>query len=154
MPVLMPWAGDVAAVLHAWLPGQAMGEALADVLLGHAEPRSRAALAGSAPIPRRRRPAAGVTGTSATSSTSKRPFLNVIHRYSTPGQLGCRGDAVAIAVMVGEAGLPVQRAGWRVVAFDLQVDARHAACRGRGGQRSGDGRRQPAAPVRRVHLDR
>ena len=41
MPVLMPWAGDVAAVIYAWLPGQAMGEALADVLLGHAEPGGR-----------------------------------------------------------------------------------------------------------------
>ena len=41
MPVLMPWAGDVAAVLYAWLPGQAMGEALADVLLGDAEPGGR-----------------------------------------------------------------------------------------------------------------
>ena len=41
MPVLMPWAGQVAAVLYAWLPGQAMGEALADVLLGHAEPGGR-----------------------------------------------------------------------------------------------------------------
>ena len=41
MPVLMPWAAEVAAVLYAWLPGQAMGEALADVLLGHAEPGGR-----------------------------------------------------------------------------------------------------------------
>ncbi|HUL25625.1 MAG TPA: glycoside hydrolase family 3 C-terminal domain-containing protein [Streptosporangiaceae bacterium] len=41
MPVLMPWAGDVAAVVYAWLPGQAMGEALADVLLGRAEPGGR-----------------------------------------------------------------------------------------------------------------
>ena len=41
MPVLMPWAGRVAAVLYAWLPGQAMGEALADVLLGVAEPGGR-----------------------------------------------------------------------------------------------------------------
>jgi beta-glucosidase len=41
MPVLMPWAGQVAAVLYAWLPGQAMGEALADVLLGHREPSGR-----------------------------------------------------------------------------------------------------------------
>jgi beta-glucosidase len=41
MPVLMPWAGRVAAVLYAWLPGQAMGEALADVLLGRAEPGGR-----------------------------------------------------------------------------------------------------------------
>jgi beta-glucosidase len=41
MPVLMPWASQVAAVLYAWLPGQAMGEALADVLLGVAEPGGR-----------------------------------------------------------------------------------------------------------------
>ncbi len=41
MPVLVPWAEQVAAVLYAWLPGQAMGEALADVLLGRAEPGGR-----------------------------------------------------------------------------------------------------------------
>jgi beta-glucosidase len=41
MPVLMPWAGQVAAVGYAWLPGQAMGVALADVLLGRAEPGGR-----------------------------------------------------------------------------------------------------------------
>jgi beta-glucosidase len=41
MPVLMPWTGQVAAVLYAWLPGQAMGGALADVLLGRAEPGGR-----------------------------------------------------------------------------------------------------------------
>ena len=41
MPVLMPWAGDVAAIIQAWLPGQDMGEALADVLFGDAEPGGR-----------------------------------------------------------------------------------------------------------------
>ncbi|HEX5188208.1 MAG TPA: glycoside hydrolase family 3 C-terminal domain-containing protein [Streptosporangiaceae bacterium] len=41
MPVLMPWAGRVAAIIQAWLPGQAMGEALADVLFGDAEPGGR-----------------------------------------------------------------------------------------------------------------
>ncbi len=41
MPVLMPWVSEVAAVIYAWLPGQAMGEALADVLLGRAEPGGR-----------------------------------------------------------------------------------------------------------------
>jgi beta-glucosidase len=41
MPVLMPWAEQVAAVGYAWLPGQAMGDALADVLLGRAEPGGR-----------------------------------------------------------------------------------------------------------------
>jgi beta-glucosidase len=41
MPVLMPWADQVAAVIYAWLPGQAMGAALADVLLGRSEPGGR-----------------------------------------------------------------------------------------------------------------
>jgi beta-glucosidase len=41
MPVLMPWAGQIAAVGYAWLPGQEMGAALADVLLGRAEPGGR-----------------------------------------------------------------------------------------------------------------
>ena len=41
MPVLMPWAGQAAAVLYAWLPGQEFGTALADVLLGQAEPGGR-----------------------------------------------------------------------------------------------------------------
>ena len=41
MPVLMPWAEQVAAIVHAWLPGQEFGPALADVLLGAAEPGGR-----------------------------------------------------------------------------------------------------------------
>jgi beta-glucosidase len=41
MPVLMPWASRVGAVIYAWLPGQAIGEALADVLLGRTEPGGR-----------------------------------------------------------------------------------------------------------------
>jgi len=41
MPMLLPWAEEVAAVGYAWLPGQVMGEALADVLLGRAEPSGR-----------------------------------------------------------------------------------------------------------------
>jgi beta-glucosidase len=41
MPVLMPWADRAAAVLFAWLPGQAFGTALADVLLGRSEPGGR-----------------------------------------------------------------------------------------------------------------
>jgi beta-glucosidase len=41
MPVLMPWADQVAAIICAWLPGQAFGDALAEVLLGVTEPGGR-----------------------------------------------------------------------------------------------------------------
>jgi beta-glucosidase len=37
----LPWAERVAAVIYAWLPGQEFGNALADVLLGIAEPGGR-----------------------------------------------------------------------------------------------------------------
>ncbi|TMR08797.1 glycosyl hydrolase, partial [Nonomuraea turkmeniaca] len=40
-PVEMPWAGEVAAVLLTWFPGQEAGAALADVLFGDAEPSGR-----------------------------------------------------------------------------------------------------------------
>jgi len=40
-PVLLPWADDVAAVLLTWFAGQEFGNALADVLLGDAEPGGR-----------------------------------------------------------------------------------------------------------------
>ncbi|MFD9127156.1 beta-glucosidase [Kitasatospora sp. NPDC059571] len=40
-PVLMPWREEVAAVLLTWFPGQEGGAALADVLLGAAEPGGR-----------------------------------------------------------------------------------------------------------------
>jgi beta-glucosidase len=40
-PVLLPWAKDAAAVLLTWFSGQEFGHALADVLLGEAEPGGR-----------------------------------------------------------------------------------------------------------------
>ncbi len=40
-PVTMPWLADVAAVLQAWYPGQEAGHAIADVLLGKADPGGR-----------------------------------------------------------------------------------------------------------------
>ncbi|MFC7308593.1 glycoside hydrolase family 3 protein [Streptomyces monticola] len=40
-PVELPWRDDVAAVLLSWFPGQEGGAALADVLLGAAEPGGR-----------------------------------------------------------------------------------------------------------------
>jgi beta-glucosidase len=40
-PVSMPWLDEVAAVLMVWFPGEEFGNALADVLLGDAEPGGR-----------------------------------------------------------------------------------------------------------------
>ena len=40
-PVTMPWLDDVAAVLQIWFPGQEVGDALADMLLGDVEPGGR-----------------------------------------------------------------------------------------------------------------
>ena len=40
-PVSMPWLDAVDAVVYAWFPGQEMGDALVDVLLGDIEPQGR-----------------------------------------------------------------------------------------------------------------
>jgi beta-glucosidase len=40
-PVTMDWADDAAAIVQAWFGGQEMGNALADVLFGDAEPGGR-----------------------------------------------------------------------------------------------------------------
>ncbi|ANY05353.1 glycoside hydrolase family 3 C-terminal domain-containing protein [Pseudonocardia sp. HH130630-07] len=40
-PVLLPWRDEVAAVLLGWFGGERFGEAVADVLLGAAEPGGR-----------------------------------------------------------------------------------------------------------------
>lgn len=40
-PVLTPWRGRVAGVLEAWYPGTEGGEAIADLLVGRADPSGR-----------------------------------------------------------------------------------------------------------------
>lgn len=40
-PVVLPWASDVAAVLHGYFGGQEFGSAVADILTGVAEPGGR-----------------------------------------------------------------------------------------------------------------
>jgi beta-glucosidase len=47
-PVLMPWVTEVPAILMTWFPGQEAGNALADVLLGTAEPGGRLPVSWSA----------------------------------------------------------------------------------------------------------
>jgi beta-glucosidase len=40
-PVLMPWLRNVEAVLEAWYPGEAQGQAVADLLFGDASPSGK-----------------------------------------------------------------------------------------------------------------
>ena len=40
-PMTMPWADDVGAIVQVWYPGQEGGHAVADVLLGQADPGGR-----------------------------------------------------------------------------------------------------------------
>ena len=118
MPVLMPWASEVAAVLYAWLPGQAMGEALADVLFGTAEPGGR--LPVTLPAPRGRLPGAARLPAGRRAALRRGPADRLPRLRRGPGPCRCSRSATGWATRPGrtrgcEAGRarpgPRQRSG-------------------------------------------
>ena len=71
-PVLMPWLGDVDAVLQAWYPGQQFGTALASVLYGDSDPGGRLPVTF---------PASDEQGPAPTSRPERYPGVNSTERY-------------------------------------------------------------------------
>jgi beta-glucosidase len=119
-PVLMPWLREVPAVLLAWFPGQEGGHALADVLLGAAEPGGRLpttwpAAEDGLPSPR---PVGGVLdyaeGTAIGYRRAADPLLPFGHGlgYTTWEYLGIEAVGEGVRVHVVNAGT---RAGREVV---------------------------------------
>ena len=85
--VLMPWAGQVGAIVFAWYPGQENGNALADVLFGVVNPSGKMPVS----IP----PSASQTPVSAAAQF---PGLNGHTVYSEALQIGYRWyDANGVA---------------------------------------------------------
>jgi beta-glucosidase len=79
-PVLTPWRGRVGAILEAWYPGSAAGEAIARVLFGDVDPGGRL----PATFPRRERdlPTAG--------DRRRYPGVNDVVHYSEGVLVGYR----------------------------------------------------------------
>ena len=55
-PIVMPWLGQVNAVLEAWYPGQSGGPAIADLLFGKANPSGKLPLTFPASVSQLPRP--------------------------------------------------------------------------------------------------
>jgi len=77
--VLMPWLGQVAAVLEAWYPGEEDGAAVAAVLTGHVDPSGRLPLtfpSSPAALP--------------NSSVDQFPGVNSVVNFGNPLEVGYR----------------------------------------------------------------
>jgi beta-glucosidase len=111
-PVLMPWLAEVPAVLLTWFPGQEAGNAIADVLLGRAEPGGRLPTTwpGSEDGLPSTRPVEGVLsydeGTAIGYRRPGQPLLPFGHGlgYTTWEYLGFEADAGTARVRLVNAG--------------------------------------------------
>ena len=80
-PVLMPWLGDVAAVLETWYPGQTFGTALAAVLFGDSDPGGRLPITF---------PASDDQGPAPPSLPERYPGVDGVQRYDEDLLVGHR----------------------------------------------------------------
>ena len=110
-PVLLPWADSVAAVILAWFPGQEFGNALADVLLGDAEPGGR--LPTSWPLREEGLP-------------STRPVDGVL-RYDEELLVGYRGYDRGGAVPLYPFGHGLGYSSWTYLSIEAPAEVRAGA---------------------------
>ncbi len=80
-PVLMPWLGQVAAVVEDWYPGEEDGDALAAVLYGDVDPSGRLPVTFPAS-----------SAQSATSTASQWPGVNLVSAFTEGLDVGYRYD--------------------------------------------------------------
>jgi beta-glucosidase len=81
-PVAMPWAGKAKAIIEAWFPGQAGGQAIAEMLTGQTNPSGRLPVTFPADIAQTPRPQLPGFGTA--------PGTAVTARYKEGAEVGYR----------------------------------------------------------------